>query len=164
MGKVWCSGTPGFSSGLAKGELSVLGWTLGLRGTRSACLLVTEVQEAVPSRLGEAAPHPWSAAPGSPTGQTQGLISCQKNLLSVRDKRSHAAQGRLDLPHLGYPMVWPQQDSAAHSQQVSVGAERQDPPLPVCYSVIFLKTQVETLGSNKIQAFFFFLRVGVSTK
>lgn len=77
-----------------------------LRGTRSVRLLVTEVQEAVPSRLGEAAPHPWSAAPGSPTGRTQGLISCQKNLLAIRDKRSQAAQGRLDLPHLG-SMAWP---------------------------------------------------------
>lgn len=92
--KAWCSGTPGLSPGLAKGELSVLGWTLGVRGTPQY-QKATEVQEAVPSRLGEAAPHPWSAAPGSPTGRTQGLISCRKNL----------AQGRLGLPHLG--TQWP---------------------------------------------------------
>ena len=123
MGKAWCSGTPGFSSGLAKGELSVLGWTLAARGTCSAHLLATEVQEAVPSRLGEAAPHPWSAAPGSPTGWTQGLISCWKNLLAVRDERSHAAQGRLGLPHLGYSVSWPRQGSPTHTLQVSAGAE-----------------------------------------
>lgn len=87
-------GTPGLSPGLAKGELSVLGWTLGVRGTPQY-QKATEVQEAVPSRLGEAAPHPWSAAPGSPTGRTQGLISCRKN----------PAQGRLGPPHLG--AQWP---------------------------------------------------------